>query len=352
MQAANQAPKYSLSAQEICDKLKARLVGRADLHINNISSMEDALEDSLVFIKEKSADKISRMISASRAMVFIINENSKFNSAPENKSLIFVKDPLSAIVKLIPFFFPESKQERGINPKADIHPSVRIGKNVSIGAFSSIGENCILEDDVTIYPHVVIYPRVTIGRGTQLHAGCVIREDCIIGANNIIQNGSIVGADGFGYFLAEDMSLKKVPQVGNVTLAEHVELGANSCIDRATLGSTSVGANTKIDNLVQIGHNVKIGQASIICGLTGIAGSSKIGSRVTLGGQVGVKDHTEIKDDVRVAAKSGVVEILQSGYDYAGMPAVRASEWRRSAQSLAKLPEVLKKLRTTLKDNV
>jgi len=203
---------------------------------------------------------------------------------------------------------------------------------------------------VVIHPHVTVYPGVRVGARSVLHAGVVIREDCIIGEDNVLQPGAVIGADGFGYIPDPTFGLRPVPQVGHVVLAERVEVGANSCIDRATLGVTAVDTGTKIDNHVQVGHNTKIGKNSILCGMVGIAGSAHIGSNVTLAGYVGVGDHVSIVDNVRVGAKGGVSSDIREPGDWCGYPVVKGHRWRMQCAALEQLPELMRDFKKLRKD--
>ena len=195
----------------------------------------------------------------------------------------------------------------------------------------------MIEDRSVIHPHVTIYPRVRLGQGCVVHAGAVLREDVTLGDHCVIQNGAVIGADGFGYIPDQAGNLHAVPQVGAAKLGNEVHIGANSCVDRGTLGNTTVGDWTKIDNLVQTGHNVSLGQNCIVCGQTGIAGSVSIGNRVVLGGGCGVQDHVSIADGCRFAGHSGVIGDITERGDYAGMPALPARQWRRLVAQLRRM---------------
>ena len=247
----------------------------------------------------------------------------------------------------MPLFYQPYQNSNAISPRAAVAASAQIGKGVSIGDFVSIGEGCIIGDNVTIYPNVVVYPEVKIGPGVTIHAGAIIRERCELGADVIIQNGAVVGADGFGYIPDAQQGVRAVPQVGTVALAPRVEVGANSCIDRGAFGKTQIGLATKVDNLVQIGHNVRIGQFSFVCGQVAIAGSAVLGNQVTIGGNTGVSGHLTIADKVRVAGNSGVTSSLDKSGDYGGFPAQPAAAWRRQVAALRRLPERMALLRST-----
>lgn len=321
--------EQGVSLKELADYISCELRGKATQRVYRIAPFDHAGANDLSFYsKDQGLDRISNsqigcLIISPKAFCKI--DPSKLNDL----NLIISSDPLASIVKLVPLFFKPHSLAAGINSNAQIDPSATIGQNCKIGAFSVISAEVKLGKNVVIHPHVVIYPNVEIGDNCLIHSGAIIREDCKIGAGSIIQNGAIIGADGFGYIADATEGLKAVPQIGNVILDPKVEVGANSCLDRATFGSTTIGTATKIDNLVQIGHNVSIGKFSIVCGQVGIAGSCQIGNQVVLGGGAGLADHVKIEDGIRVAARAGVTNDLSEKGDYAGFPAQPAAHWRR-----------------------
>ena len=329
-----------LSLAETAELIGAEFSGDQQRKITGVCSLDEQHADSITFSDRDNSDAVAERIDQLEAAAIIVKDSLEFDNIPSNKNVLKVAHPLAAIVKLVyhlhPFWIPEGE----VSDKADIHPSAQIGNDVFVGAFSVIGEDCVVEDNVKIYPNVTIYPDVHIGKGSIIHSGAVVREGTRLAEKTIIQNGAIIGADGFGYFPTEQ-GLKAVPQVGNVSLNQSVEVGANACIDRATLGTTSVGDNTKIDNLVQVGHNTRIGSNSIVCGMTGISGSCDIGNQVTLAGGVGVGDHTVIEDGAIFGARSGLIGRHYKKGVYAGFPARPAGNWRRELSALRKLPELV-----------
>ena len=337
------------SLSTIAEKVAGELRGNKNLVISGICSLDEPKTNFISFAKEIPKAKFAELIKLSETTPLIISSRWSKSEFPREANVILVKDPLLAIVSLIPLFFPAEVPSRTVSSKADIHPTAKIGQNVTIGAFCAIGEDVVIEDGAVVHPNVTLYRGVRVGKDAVIHSGVVVRELCIIGKGATIQNGAVIGADGFGYVneFSEDgaPSLRKVPQVGNVVLGPSSEIGANSCIDRATLGTTEVGAHTKIDNLVQVGHNTKIGKFSILCGQVGVAGSAKIGNGVILGGAVGVRDHATIVDGCRFAARSGVVGDITEKGDYAGYPAQPSFAWRRHVKLIAQLPEIIEELR-------
>jgi len=327
---------------ELAHKVDGTLLGNPNERISGLCSLDEPKEGCISFTREISSEKIRQIAANSTLAAILVNSSVNFSKGELLANVVLVKDPLFALVQIVPLFYTQQKPT-GISEKADIHPSAKIGQNVRIGAFAVIGENCRVSDDVVIHPHAVLYSNVSVGARSLIHAGAVIRENCTVGSDAIIQNGAIIGSDGFGYTQGP-RGLIAVPQIGSVTLADSTEVGANTCIDRATLGTTSVGENTKIDNLSQVGHNTKIGSHSIICGQAGIAGSCKIGSGVIMGGGAGVADHVTITDKVRLAGRTGVTsDILKSG-DMAGFPAMPAREWRKTMVAIRRLPEIIKQI--------
>jgi UDP-3-O-[3-hydroxymyristoyl] glucosamine N-acyltransferase len=337
-----------IRVQEIADLISATVIGDSNQLVKSFCALNQPIKDAITFAKSGgSADVKSALASGKLAAIIVPKELEKKHS--NGVTQLVVKDPLYAISLLTKKFLSAELPAPGLSKMADIHPSAKIGNNVHIGAFCSVGKNAEIKDHAVLFPQVVVYAGAVIGERAVIHSGAVIRENCKVGKDCLVQNGAIVGADGFGYFLNPEKKIQAVPQVGIVEISDEVEIGANTCIDRATIGTTSIGSMTKIDNLVQVGHNTKIGQGSIVCGNAGIAGSCEIGNGVTLGGGVGVADHVKIEDGVRVGGNSGVTGDIKEKGDYVGFPAVKALDWKRQVVSLEKLPAFLAGKRKTKK---
>ncbi|MBN8548850.1 MAG: UDP-3-O-(3-hydroxymyristoyl)glucosamine N-acyltransferase [Deltaproteobacteria bacterium] len=334
----------SRSVAEIAKLIDGKVIGDSSRLVQGLRALDEAEQGCLSFVRHMATADLLKVIQSTKATALLISDRHAEDFPVGGPSLIAVKDPAAALTKLVPLYVSSYRRAPGISERAEIDPSVKLGQRISIGAYCVIGADVEIADDVTIHPQVVIYPGVKIGARAVIHAGAVVREWCNVGADVIIQNGAVIGADGFGYVPDPELGLRHVPQVGVTQLADRVEVGANTCIDRATLGRTYVGQGSKIDNLVQIGHNVKIGQFCIVCGQVGIAGSSRVGNQVTLAGAVGVGDHVEITDGCRVGARSGVNENLTKKGDYAGFPILPANEWRRMVSALRALPRAIGKL--------
>ncbi len=340
--------KAGIPVETIAKLSSGKVVGNPSINLFNLSAIEDSKAGDLSFYKGASTSAFLKAINKKSPSAVFVPERFSEIEVPSETALILHKDPFLAFLSIIPNFFTRDEVTYNISPKADIHQSAEIHKESSIGAYVSIGKEVKIAKGAVIHPNVTIYPRVEIGEDTEIHSGAVIREDVKIGKNCIIQNGAIIGADGFGYVPDPIKGLAGVPQIGIVELADFTEVGANSCIDRATLGSTSIGHGTKIDNLVQIGHNCQVGKFTIICGQSAIAGSVKIGNQVVIGGSVGIADHVEIADGCRFGGLSGLAGKFTEKGDYWGNPAVKASEHRRIVASIKKLPEVLKSIKKEL----
>lgn len=313
---------------DIVTRVGGTLFGDESARIHGVCSLDEAETASLSFSKERSIPRLRAIIKDAQVGALLVAQRlPEFADALPPVPVIVVADPLAALISIIPLFFKPYSVSAGHPSLVAIHPTAEVAPGVTIGPFTSIGERCVVEEGVTIHPQVTLYPGVRIGRDTVIHAGAVIREDCVIGPGSVIQNGAVVGSDGFGYIGIADRGLVPVPQIGTVITGAQVDVGANSCIDRATLGTTRIGALTKIDNLVQIGHNTKIGKQTIICGKVGVAGSCTIGDGVVLGGGVGVADHMTIGSRVRVGGGGAVMNDITTPGDYLGSPAVPAREW-------------------------
>ncbi len=262
-----------------------------------------------------------------------------------NSTLIKVTDPYLAFTQLLEYYHKMRLMNKtGIESPAFISESAKIGKNVYIGAFAHIGDNVTIGDNVKIHSNTNIGENSTIGDNTLIYNGVNIYPETIIGQNCTIHSGVVIGGDGFGFAPQEDGSYKKVPQIGNVILEDDIEIGANSTIDRATLGSTIIRQGVKIDNLVQIAHNVEIGENTVIASQTGIAGSTKIGKNCTIGGQVGIVGHISIGNNVKIQAQSGIGRNLKDNEVVQGSPALGYTEYNKSYVVFRKLPELAKRV--------
>ena len=323
------------SLEELAALAGGSVKGDGKAVITGFASLEDAGPGDIAFAAEK---KYFKAAAASRATAIIVACEIE---GVEN--LLIARNPQLAFVKAVEALSPAERPSPGISARADVHPGAKIGAGVAIQSF------CVVEDGAKIGDGAILYPGVCVGKGASVGSGCVlyqgvvVREGCVVGNNVIIHCNSVVGSDGFGY-AREGAKYVKVPQKGIVRIEDDVELGACVTVDRATLGETIIGRGTKIDNLVQIAHNVKIGEDTVIVAQAGIAGSTRIGSRVQLGGQVGVAGHITIGDEVGVGAQSGVTGSLPSRGVFSGMPAIPHGEWLRAATVFTKLPELKKKI--------
>ena len=323
------------SLEELAALAGASVKGDGKAVITGFASLEDAGPGDIAFAAEK---KYFNAAKASKASAIIASSEIE---GVEN--LLIARNPQLAFVKAVEALSPFSRPEAGISPRAEVHPGASIGAGVSIQSF------CVVEDGAEIGDGTILYPGASIGKGARVGSGCVlyqgvvVREGCVVGNNVIIHCNSVVGSDGFGY-ARDGARYAKVPQRGVVRIGDDVELGACVTVDRATLGETVIGRGTKIDNLVQIAHNVKIGEDTVIVAQAGIAGSTRVGSRSQIGGQVGVAGHITIGDEVGIGAQSGVTGSLPSRGVFSGMPAIPHGEWLRAATVFSKLPDMKKKI--------
>lgn len=341
-------PAGGVSVKTLAEKINGTLYGDPEVAVFSLCSLADPQADGVSFLADKRHGKLDSILQTKPVAALILSESF---SLPENPAipLIAVKNPLHSVIDLIPQFYSKLVFHSGISEKADIATDVVLGSGVSIGAFSVIGEGCKIGNNVTIHPHVTLYPGVILEDGCTIHSGAIIREYCHLKKGCTIQNGAVIGSDGFGYTPHPAHGLLAVPQVGIAVLDAGVDVGANSCIDRGALGSTEIGTGTKIDNLVQVGHNVKMGHHNILCGQTGIAGSTVIGNQCVFGGAVGVGDHLTITDNCRFAGRSAVERNVHESGDYKGGPVIPIDHWRRREVATMKLPELLKDVRAMKK---
>ncbi len=319
---------------EIAELIEGELFGDGNFEVFSISSIEKPKNRSLVFCQEiKDLERLRALDVA-----IVVSEKVDF------PNYIKVKNVRLALAKYLQSQYPE-RHPTGICEKAYIEEGVQIGKDVYIGPFVYIGKNAIIEDGVKIYPFCYIGEGVKVGKNSILFSGVHIYPNCQIGEGVRIHSGSVIGGDGFGYYVGEE-GIIKLNHIGKVVIEDFVEIGANTCIDRALIDETRIGKHTKIDNLVQIGHNCYVGEENLIVSQVGLSGSVKTGRRVILAGQVGVADHVEIGDKAIVSAKAGVSKDLEGGKVYGGgIPAMEWSKWKRLYAYITRIPELFKEKR-------
>lgn len=330
------------SAQQISSLINGRIEGNPEASVSSFAKIEEASAADLAFL---SNPKYEEFLYTTKAGIVIINEGFELKS-PVKNTLIRVKDAYSAFAALMAHYQTmQATKLVGIQEPVFIHPSASVGKDVYIGAFAYIGENAVISDQAKIYAHAFVGDNAKVGLRTTLHSGVKVYHDCILGNDVVVHAGTVIGSDGFGFAPQQDGTYSKVPQLGNVVIEDKVEIGANACIDRATMGSTLIKKGTKLDNLLQIAHNVEIGENSVIAAQSGISGSTKIGSRVVIGGQAGVVGHLTIADGTRINAQSGVSKsVLTPNTALTGSPAYNYTSAMRAQAVLRKLPDLEKKI--------
>lgn len=320
----------SHSVKVISEHVNGKVVGPPELIIQGLCTLDDPQPHHITFIRAKGVLALSRALKNLKSCAaFVLDQELPADLDLNSTSLVLVPDPYAAFLDAVQLFYREEPANIGIDPSATVHPSASIHPTASVGPYCMVGRDVTLEANTVLGPNVRVFDGASIGESTVLNSGVVVRERCIIGKHCIIHDNAVIGADGFGYTPDKALGLRKVPQLGNVKISDRVEIGANSCIDRGALGSTVIGFGTKIDNLVQIGHNTIIGKFCILCGQVGIAGSTVIEDGVVLSGQVGVADHRRIVAGVRVGGGAPVTEDILEPGDYFGHPLLRVREWHR-----------------------
>lgn len=335
------------SAQQIALLLGGKVYGNASTSVSDVAPIEQAQAHQLSFVTE---EKYLPFIATSQAGVILVTQsllNDSIIAAAQNASsaLIAVENARGAMAQLLQLVAKTINPTRqGIEQPSFISEGVSVPEDAYIGAFAYIGKNVRLGKGVQIYPQVYLGDNVVIGDNTILYAGSKVYYNCQVGTNCIIHSGVVIGADGFGFEPDSKGLNQKIPQIGNVVIEDDVEIGANTTIDRAMMGTTIVRSNAKLDNLVQLGHNVEVGQSTFMCAQVGVAGSTKIGHHCILAGQVGVAGHIEIADQCVFGAQTGVAGSVKKPGIYQGSPAIDASVWRRAIVGFKQLPEMIKKL--------
>ena len=330
------------TAAQIAMMINGKVEGNADAAVGSFGKIEEAQAGQLSFLANP---KYEEYLYSTRASIIIINEAQELKQ-PIGATLIRVPDAYSAFATLLDKYQQIQRQQlSGIQQPVYIAATAKTGDNVFIGAFAYLGENVILGNGVKVYPNVFLGDNVTVGDHTILHPGVRVYHDCVIGKHVTIHAGTVIGSDGFGFAPQADGSLKKVPQIGNVIIEDHVEIGANATIDRATIGSTLIKSGAKLDNLLQIAHNVEVGNNSVIAAQTGISGSTKVGKNVMIGGQVGIVGHLKIADGVKINAQSGVSKSIKTpNTAVTGSPAFDYTAALRSQVASRNLPELEKRV--------
>ena len=314
------------TAAQIAGILEGDVIGNPDVEVSKLSKIEEGTEGSLTFLANP---KYKPYIYSTQASITIVNKTFE----AENKlttTLIKVDDAYKSFSKLLEYYNQIKMNKSGIEQPSYLSESSSYGQNVYIGAFSYIGEHVSIGDNVKIYPGSYLGDNVSIGDNTIIFAGVKIYSDCVIGSNCVINSCVVLGADGFGFAPSNDGEYSKVPQTGNVVIEDYVDIGAATTIDRATLGSTIIRKGVKLDNQIQIAHNVEIGKNTVIAAQTGIAGSTKIGENCMIGGQVGIIGHLNIGNNVKIQAQSGITRSIKDNEVLQGSPAFNYSDFNKS----------------------
>jgi UDP-3-O-[3-hydroxymyristoyl] glucosamine N-acyltransferase len=326
---------------ELAERLGAELRSSdpkaQDLEITGVRGIEEAGPSEVTFVANPKYSALARTTQAAAILV-----------APDFPEIpvptLRLPNPYLAFAQALGLFYQPPQHPAGIHPTAVIDPTAIIGEGARIGAYAVIGAHATIGDHATILPHVVIYPGVQIGSHFFAHAHAVVRESCILGDHVTLENGAIVGSDGFGFAKDAQGRWHKIPQSGPVRIGNHVDVQANACIDRATVGATEIADGAKIDNLVQIGHGSKVGENTLVCAQTGLAGSSVVGANAILAGQSGVAGHCTLGDGVILTAQAGVSHDVPAGQMVSGSPAFANRTWLRATAAFQRLPEIVRRL--------
>ncbi|SHI83252.1 UDP-3-O-(3-hydroxymyristoyl)glucosamine N-acyltransferase [Flavobacterium terrae] len=335
------------TAEQIAGILEGEVVGNPNAEVSKLSKIEEGTEGSLTFLANP---KYVNYIYETKATIAIVNKTF----VPENPvqiTLIKVEDAYKAFSKLLEFYNQIKLNKTGIEVPCVLSETAIHGDNFYLGAFSYIGDNVVIGKNVKIYPNSFVGDNVVIGDNTMIFAGAKIYSETIIGSNCTIHSGAIVGADGFGFAPNENGEYSKVPQIGNVIIEDNVDVGAGTTIDRATLGSTIIRKGVKLDNQIQIAHNVEIGENTVIAAQTGVAGSTKIGKNCMIGGQVGIAGHLVVGNNVRIQAQTGVGRNIKDNETLQGSPALGYSDYNKSYVHFKNLPKIVVELEELKKKN-
>ena len=328
---------------QITSALSARLEnGSPDTEITGVARIEEANAGQITFVANR---KYAAAAKTTRASAVIVAEDFPAIATPTLRS----RNPYLAFARAVELFYQPPKYVPGVHPTAVIHPSAKIGENAHIGPYVVIGENVSIGRNAVLLAHVVIYRDATIGHNFFAHAHAVVREHCRLADDIVLQNGAVIGADGFGFAKDDSGHWYKIVQSGPAVLEDNVEVQANACVDRASVGETHIARGTKIDNLVQVGHGSRVGENTLLCAQVGLAGSTEVGNNVILAGQVGVAGHCKIGDGAVATAQSGIPNNVAAGAVVSGYPAIDNKLWLRCSAVFNRLPEIAKAVRSIRK---
>lgn len=327
------------TAEQIASVIGGKIEGDKDAKVRTFAKIEEGVEGAISFL---SNPKYTHYIYDTKSSVVIVNEDVELEGtvAP---TLIRVKNAYESIAQLLQIYEASKPKKTGVSPQAYISPTAKLGKDCYVGPFACIGEGTVIGDGCQIYPHAVVGDNVKMGNGCILYPNTTVYQGCKIGNNVTLHAGSVIGADGFGFAPNAD-GYDKIPQIGIVTIEDNVEIGANTCVDRSTMGSTVIRKGVKLDNLVQVAHNVEIGENAVMSAQVGIAGSTKVGSWCMFGGQVGIAGHITIGDKTFLGAQSGVPGSLKGGEELIGTPPMNPRNYFKSQAIFRRLPDMYKEL--------
>lgn len=326
------------TAEMIAGFLGGEIAGDKGATVSDFAKIEEGRPGALSFL---SNPKYEPYIYSTLSTIVVVNRSFE-PKEPVKATLIRVDDAYGAFAKLLELYAANKPRKTGISEKADIHPEAELGENCYVGSFTVIEKGVRTGGNCAIYPNSYIGENVRMGNNVTIYAGVKIYEGCVIGDNVIINAGAVIGADGFGFAPDENGQYRKIPQIGNVVIEDNVDIGANTCIDRATMGSTLIKKGVKLDNLIQIGHNVVIGENTVAAALVGIAGTSKVGRDCMFGGQAGIAGHLTVGDRVQLGSKTGVTGNIPDDSVYLGYPGLPVSKFHRSHAVFRNLPDLSK----------
>lgn len=333
------------TAQQIAELIKGRVEGDKDAKVSSFAKIEEGHKGAISFLSNK---KYLHYIYETKSSVVLVDESLALERNV-NCTLIRVKSAYEAVAQLLQLYESMKPRKRGISDLAFIDPTATIGEDCYIGPFAYVGPKCVIGDNSIIHPHAALGDNVIVGKNTEIHSNAVIYHDCKVGNRCILHAGCVIGADGFGFAPSEN-GYDKIPQIGIVTIEDDVEIGANTCVDRSTMGSTFIRNGVKLDNLVQIAHNTDIGANTVMSSQVGVAGSTKVGEWCMFGGQVGISGHITIGNKVMLGAQSGVPGSIKDGQQLIGTPPMEMRSYFKSQAIFRRLPEMYNEINKLRKE--